>query len=203
MTADSQGFYNVTTFSVDFFKGPFINGIQTINGYRLNPYIAIGGGVGVERYMNMNLYDTLTANLSQLPVFGEIRYTLLNKKVTPVFALQGGYKFLLNRTSSQVNSWRVDIYPGYAWSDYDEYDYYHQGGYFFTIEAGIKARAYQWLAVYFSADYSVWSVYGDHYIWTYTYLSAPGGQPKETNSYSISPTMAYIHILLFRIGIVF
>ena len=203
LAEDSKGFYNVTTFSVDFFKGPLINGMQTINGYRLNPFIAIGGGVGIERYVNMNLYDTLTANLSLLPVFGEIRYTLLNKKVTPVVALQGGYKFLLNRPSSQITSYTIYIFPPYAWTSYDEYDYYTQGGFFFTVEGGVKAKVYKRLAVYVSASYSVWSVSGDHYTWAYQYLSAPGGQPKVTTSHSITPTMAYNQIVLFRFGIAF
>ena len=80
LVENSKGFYNVTAFSIDPFKGPVLNGIQTVCGYRLNPFIAIGGGIGLERYVGMNMYDTLTANLSLLPVFAEIRYTILNKK---------------------------------------------------------------------------------------------------------------------------
>lgn len=203
LVEDSHGFYNVTTFSIDPLKGPVLNGMQTICGYRLNSFIAIGGGIGLERYVSMNMYDTLTANLSLLPVFAEIRYTILNKKVSPVIALQGGYKFLLNRSSSQVSTWKVDVFPPYAYNIYDEYDYYYQGGFSFTIEAGVKAKLYQRLSIYFSADYSVWSVSGDHYKWTYQYLSAPEGQPKVTTSHYILPTMAYNQMLLFRLGIAF
>ena len=202
--ADNQkGFYNVTTFSIDAFKGPVLNGMQTICGYRLNPFIAIGGGIGLERYVGMDMYDTLTANLSLLPVFAEIRYTILNKKVSPVIALQGGYKFQLNSSSSEVKTWKVDIFPEYAYSIYNEYDYYYQGGFSFTIEAGVKAKLYQRFGIYLSADYSVWTISGDHYKWTYTYLSAPGGSVKETNTYFTLPTLAYNQMLLFRVGISF
>jgi hypothetical protein len=203
LAEDSQGFYNVTTFSFDFFNGPFVNGLQTINGYRLNPFIAIGGGIGLERYVNMDMYDTFTANLSLLPVFAEIRYTVLNRKVSPVIALQVGYKYLLNRSSTQITAWKVDIYPGYAWTTYNEYDYYTRGGLFFTIEGGVKAKVYKKLAVYLSASYSVGSVSGDHYLWAYEYLSAPGGEPKETTSREIHPAFAYAQMLLLRLGIAF
>jgi hypothetical protein len=97
----------------------------------------------------------------------------------------------------------VDIFPPYAYALYDEYDYYTQGGFSFTVEAGVKAKIYQRLAIFFSADYSVWSVSGDHYTWTYQYLSAPDGKPKITSSNDILPTMAYNQILLFRVGIAF
>ena len=203
LTEDKHGFYNVTTFSIDFLEPPVLNGMQTICGYRLNPFIAIGGGVGIERYVGMNMYDTLTANLTLLPVFAEIRYTILNKKVSPVIALQGGYKFLINRSSTEVNTWKEDIFPPFAYRIYDEYDYYYEGGFSFTIEAGVKAKLYQRLAIYFSANYSVWTVSGDYYRWTYEYLSAPGGQPKETTTYYTLPTMAYNQMLLFRVGIAF
>jgi hypothetical protein len=203
LSENSKGFYNVTTFSIDAFKGPVLNGMQTICGYRLNPFIAIGGGVGLERYVGMDMYDTLTANLSLLPVFAEIRYTILNKKVSPVIALQGGYKFQLNSSSSEVKTWKVDIFPPYAYSIYDEYDYYYEGGFSFTIEAGVKFKLVQRLGIYLSADYSVWTISGDHYKWTYTYLSAPGGSVKETTTHYTLPTMAYNQMLLFRVGIVF
>ena len=86
---------------------------------------------------------------------------------------------------------------------YDEYDYYYQGGFSFTIEAGVKAKLFQRFGIYLSADYSVWTISGDHYKWTYTYLSAPGGSVKETTTHYTLPTMAYNQMLLFRVGIAF
>ena len=200
---NSHGFYNVTTFSFDFFEPPVINGMQTICGYRLNPFIAIGGGIGLERYVGMDMYDTLTANLTLLPVFGEIRYTIMNKKVSPVIALQGGYKFMINESSTEVTTWKEDIFPGYAYRIYDEYNYYHEGGFMFTIEAGVKAKVWQRLGIYLSANYSVWTISGEFYHWMYEYLSAPGGQPKETYTHYTLPTLAYNQMLLFRVGIAF
>ena len=200
---NEKGFYNVTTFSFDFFEPPVINGMQTICGYRLNPYISIGGGVGIERYVGMDMYDTLTANLTLLPVFGEIRYTILKKKVSPVIALQGGYKFMINESSTEVTTWKEDIFPGWAYRIYDEYNYYHEGGFTFTIEAGVKAKVWQRFGIYLSANYSVWTVSGEFYHWMYEYLSAPGGQPKETTTYYTLPTMAYNQMLLLRLGVSF
>jgi hypothetical protein len=199
----SQGLYNVTTFSIDPFYGPVFNGMQTIFGYKLNPYISIGGGVGLERYVNMKMYDDFTANLTQMPVFGEIRYTILDKKVSPVIALQGGYKFMINESSTQVTSWQEDIFPPYAYRIFNEYDYYHEGGFLFTIEAGARIKMYRRLALYVSADYSVWTVSGEFYHWMYEYLSAPGGSVKETTTYYTLPSMAYNQVLLFRLGVAF
>jgi len=203
LTEDSHGFYNVTTFSTDFLEPPVLNGMQTICGYRLNHFIAIGGGIGLERYVGMSMYDSLTANLTLLPVFAEIRYTILNKNVSPVIALQGGYKFMINRSSTEVTTWKEDILPPYAYRIYDEYDYFYEGGFLFTVEAGVRAKLYHRLAIYFSADFSVWTVSGDYYKWTYEYLSAPGGQPKETTTHYTLPTMAYNQMLLVRLGIAF
>jgi hypothetical protein len=199
----THGLYNVTTFSVDPFYGPVFNGMQTIFGYKLNPWISIGGGVGLERYVNMKMYYDFSANLSQLPVFGEIRYTILDKKVSPVIALQGGYKFMINESSTQVTSWQEDIYPSYAYRIYSEYDYYHEGGFFFTIEAGARIMMYKRLALYVSADYSVWTVSGEFYHWMYEYLSAPGGSVKETTTYYTLPSMAYNQVFLIRFGVAF
>jgi hypothetical protein len=197
-----RGFYNVTTFSADFFYSPVINGMQTICGYRLNPFIAIGGGIGIERYVSMKMYDTLTANLTQMPVFGEVRFTLLKGKISPVIALQGGYKFLINESSSQVASWDVAGYPP-SYTHYDEYDYYHEGGFCFTVEAGVRMKVYRRFAVNLSACYTVSSVSGDHYKWMYVHLVAPGGGDIVNTYLTRVPTLAYQHILLFRLGFSF
>ena len=195
--------YNVTTFSVDPFYGPVFNGMQTVFGYKLNPYIAIGAGVGLERYVNMNMYEDFNANLSQLPVFGEIRYTMLDRKISPVVALQGGYKFLINRSSTQVTTWQEDIFPPYAYRIFNEYDYYHEGGFMFAIEAGARMKVYRRMGVYISAAYSLWTVSGEFYHWMYEYLSAPGGSVKETTTYYTLPSMSYNQVLLLRFGFTF
>jgi hypothetical protein len=93
MAENSKGFYNVTTFSIDMFKGPVLNGMQTICGYRLNPYISIGGGVGLERYVGMNMYDTLTANLSLLPFLLKSVTRSWIKKFLPFLLCRVGTNF--------------------------------------------------------------------------------------------------------------
>lgn len=198
-----QGFYNITTFSVDPFLGPFLNGMQTICGYRINPHILIGVGTGLERYVSMPTYGDLTANLSLLPVFVDIRYIILEKKVSPVIALNGGYKILLNIPSSQLFS-RIDtIFPGFAWNEFYEYDTYTHGGFFLTVEAGIKIPVYKRISIYGSLDYSVWSISGDHNEWLYQYLPDSNIGIKMIETHTVTKTLAYTHILLFRLGIMF
>jgi hypothetical protein len=189
------GFYNNTTFGIVTMRGNLFTGMQSSAGYKLNPHIAFGGGIGIERYTDTPTYDTLTANLSLLPVFAEIRYTVLNKRVSPVIAVSGGYKVLLNVPSSQMISWTEEVYPGYFWTDFYEYDTYTQGGLFFTIEAGVKANVWKRLSMYLSADYSLWSVAGDHHYWMYEHAAG-----NTTETHEVSRTVAYTHMFVVRLG---
>lgn len=196
---ERQGWYNVTTFSMDFQKGPFLNGMQTSAGFRFNPYIALGGGIGLERYVNLNTYETLSANFSMMPVFTELRYTMLDRTISPVVALQVGYKYMINEASSQVAYWREAGFAS-SYTDYHVYDYYHEGGMAFTVEGGVKMKVYNRLGLYLAVSYSSWNVSGEHYRWMMTHLEAPGGDPVETTSVNITPTTAYQQMWLLRIG---
>jgi hypothetical protein len=194
-TEKPTGFYNNTTFGIVTTRGNLFTGMQSSAGYKLNPHIAFGGGVGLERYTDTPTYDTLTANLSLLPVFAEVRYTILKKRVSPVVALNGGYKILLNVPSSQMISWTEVVYPGFFWTDFYEYDTYTRGGFFFTVEAGVKANVWKRLSMYLSADYSLWSIAGDHHYWMYEHA---GGNTTETHE--VSQTVAYTHVFVLRLG---
>jgi hypothetical protein len=143
----------------------------------------------------MPTYDTLSANLSLMPVFAEVRYIILNKRVSPVIAVNGGYKLLLNIPSSQAVSWTQEVYPGFIWNDFYEYDTFNQGGFFLTVEAGVKANVWKRLCVCLSADYSLWSVAGDHHYWIYEHT---GGNTTETHE--VSRTVAYTHVFMLRLG---
>ena len=196
------GLYNVTTFSVASFYGTYMNGMQTIFGYKINSHFAIGGGVGLERFKEMPMYQGLVANLSLLPVFADIRYTVINKNVTPVIALNGGYKVLLNIPSTQMSYSSIATFPGISWSDYYEYDTYTRGGLFFGIETGVRIRLYNRFALYGSLNYMAWSVSGDHHYWRYDYLNGSSGL-KVTEFHSTTSTLAYTHAFQVRVGFCF
>lgn len=194
-----SGLYNVTTFSLDFFKSPVINGAHTILGYKFNPHIAIGGGIGYERYVEMDTYNVYSANFTLMPVYSEVRYTMFDKKFSPVLAMQAGYKYMINRSSSQIDSWRVSA-MGSSYTDYEEYDYYDQGGMSFTVEGGIKMKLYHRMGLYIGVSYSAWTVSGQHYKWMFTHLEVLGGNVVEKTSRTITPTEAYHNMLLVRLG---
>lgn len=193
--AQGNKLYNNTSFSIITFEGQYLNGMHTSFGYKLNPYIGFGGGAGLERYTGQPMYDELTASLSMVPIFAEVRYTALNKRISPVAAVKGGYKILTNIPSTEVDKWTFNIFPPYAWNTYYVYDTFTAGGFFFTTEVGVKANIYKHYHLFLSADYSLWSVRGDHHYWKYEY--------RETNVkeiHNVSETIAYTHAFSIRIG---
>jgi hypothetical protein len=200
------GFYNVTTFIPVTFSGEFLSGLQTICGYRVNPYLSIGGGIGYERFNSIPTYEDFKADLSLLPVFLDIRYTVLNRKVSPVIAVNAGYKFLLNKPSTQIRYDTVysNVITVSARNDYSEYTIYNQGGPFVTAEVGIKAMVFKRVGLYLAVDYSLWSVSGDYYLTNKQYLL--GSDDIWRLKYSDETTdksLAYVHVFLVRLGIVF
>jgi len=63
--------------------------ISNINGWYLNPKLAIGLGLGIAAYVN----PTITT----IPVYGSINYALANKRSTPYFYGNLGYSFTTTR----------------------------------------------------------------------------------------------------------
>jgi hypothetical protein len=190
-----SGLYNVTTFSVVTFSGQFLNGMQTIMGYRINPHLAVGGGIGLERFTGQPLYDTVVANLSLLPVFADFRYTILDRTVSPVISVGAGYKVLLNVPSTDVYHWSRNIFPGFLTNDYYVNDTYIRGGFFFTVEAGVRGRVWKRFSLCGSVGYSWWSVSGHQNNWLY---QTTGGTTKEY--YESSNIVAYTHSFQVRVG---
>lgn len=203
MTEKPQGLYNNTSFAIISDRGNWFSGMQTTFGYKFNPHLGVGGGAGIERFTNLPTYDYYTANFTFLPVYAELRYTFLKSKVSPVIALDAGYKFLINTPSSQMDTWTTWLYPPYAWNDYYSWDTYTRGGPFFTIEAGVNFKIYRRLGLYASADYSLWSVSGvnNYWIYQYIYMSAPGETVKEFQY--TEPVKAYQYCFMFRLGFTF
>jgi hypothetical protein len=203
--AMQTGFYNVTTFSPVTFTGQFLNGIQTICGYKINNHLAIGGGAGVERFTSILTYDNFKTNLTLLSVFADIRYTFLDKKVSPVVAVDGGYKFLLNKASTQN---RFDTALGNidgisSRTDYMDNNVFNQGGLFFTVEAGVKAKVFKKVALFLSLDYSLWEITGDYHLSTQTDILGSDGWVLSNPIMTTENSVAYIHVFLVRLGIAF
>lgn len=199
------GFYNVTTFSPVSFTGQFLSGIQTICGYRINNHLGIGGGVGFEHFTSILTYDNFKTDLTQLPVFLDIRYTFLDKKVSPVVAIDGGYKFLLNKGTTQN---RFDTIPGNidgisSRTDYMDNNVFNQGGLFFTVEAGVKAKVFKNVALFLSVDYSLWKITGDYHLTTQNDILGSDGWVLSNPIKTTENSVAYINVFLVRLGVAF
>jgi hypothetical protein len=201
------GFYNVTTFSPLTFDGQFLSGVQTICGYKINKHLSIGGGIGYERFISILTYDNFKANLSILPIFADIRYTFPEHQFSPVIAIDGGYKFLLNKAGTQTRYdttySTIDLEVS-SRNDLRDYNIFNQGGPFITAEAGIKAKVYRRLALYLAFDYSLWRISGDYYLTNRTdLLGSDNNWVKSGLVETMEKSVAYVNVFLVRLGISF
>jgi hypothetical protein len=202
----STGFYNVTTFIPVTFSGQFFSGLQTICGYKLNHYLSIGLGIGYERFYSIPTYEDFKADLSLLPVFADLRFTPLTGKFSPVIAVNGGYKVLLNKASTQIRYDTVysNILSVSARNDYSDYNIFTVGGPFITAEVGVKARVLKRVAIYLAADYSLWSVSGDYHLLNKLDLQGSDDIWRFNKSAETSDrSLAYVHAFFVRLGICF
>jgi len=200
-----QRFYNVTTFIPVTISGQFFGGLQTISGYRLIDHLSIGGGIGYERFISIPTYEDFNADLSLLPVFADIRYTFLNRKFSPVIALNGGYKILLNRPSTGTRDYSTysNVLTVPSRNDFTDYNTYLRGGPFFTAEVGVKAKVCKKLALFLAVDFSIWSITGDYHLKNKQYLQGSGGWVLTDSTQTTEKSLAYVNMFLFRLGIVF
>lgn len=199
----AQGLYNNTSFAIVSWKGNLFSGMQTVFGYKFNPHLGLGGGVGIERLRNLPTYSYYKANFTLLPVFAELRYTVLKTRFSPVIAIQGGYKVLINTPSSQMEEWMKWVYPPYAWNYYYNYDTYLRGGLFANLEIGVNAKIYKRFGLYASVDFSIWSVSGENHYWVYNATSTIYGKTTAIITEYLTPIMAYQQLFLFRLGFTF
>jgi hypothetical protein len=116
--AKPSGYINITSFGV--LAGPAENSsmapvsIETINGYRLNNKYTFGLGIG------MDIFEKI-----HVPVFLDGRYMLLNRDISPVIIIKGGYSLPVGRESTN------NFY-------YNEY--YSKGGPMLGTGAGLVFR---------------------------------------------------------------
>jgi|JI10StandDraft_1071094.scaffolds.fasta_scaffold00289_26 hypothetical protein len=86
----------LTEYSFGFYKA------DLINGYRFSPHFSMGVGIGV-RHLSDEVFQDLGDGFDYsiyymeeqtiFPVFLDLRFNFIKRKVTPYLGLQGGYKF--------------------------------------------------------------------------------------------------------------
>lgn len=63
-------------------------------GYNFNPNLFVGGGIGMKFWAMHSLYEDNGA-LASLPIYGELRYTLGQKRIAPYVAASAGYDLVM------------------------------------------------------------------------------------------------------------
>ncbi|MGA3013343.1 MAG: hypothetical protein ABSD71_04845 [Bacteroidales bacterium] len=199
------GFYNVTTFIPVTFNGQFLSGIQTICGYRINSHLAVGGGIGYERFTSLLTYENFKADMNLLPVFADIRYTFFDQRFSPVVAVDGGYKFMLKKavTQNRIDTTLGNIDGISSRTDYLDNNVFSQGGFFFTAEGGVRAKVSKKVALFLSVDYSLWQVSGDYYLTSQNDILGSDGWVLSNPVTTTENSIAYVNIFFVRLGIAF
>ena len=84
--------------------------IYTTHGFQFNPYLYVGAGAGIR------LGDSYTA----IPIYADVNYTMLKKKVSPFIDAKIGYSYNANPCDDWIKpnemGWvseqnKTDIYP--------------------------------------------------------------------------------------------
>ena len=119
LTISSSTVYNYYRTHTDLQISP---SVTMTNGYRFNEHWAAGIGVGFEIF-NHNLF----------PVFADIRYTLWDNKVSPVFAVKTGYAFS-DFKKKHYDTKYLDFEPYYV----NNADIRNYGGFMLHPEMGVK-----------------------------------------------------------------
>lgn len=71
--------------------------ISTVHGYQINSYLFVGGGLGYQltekmRYGNISGYPYIKRDRNtDIPLFADFRYTVLDKKITPFIEARLGH----------------------------------------------------------------------------------------------------------------
>lgn len=127
----NKGYYNLSYFGANFgSEEPPIPVITTINGYHHNPKFFTGVGLGYEYY-----------DFGVMPLFADIRYFVLDERVSPFMSFQTGYGFAVENI--KTNNW--------GWSS----GYINEtfGGFLLGASAGINFRLTDHSAFNFSLGY--------------------------------------------------
>ena len=98
--------------------------INTTHGYQFNPHFFVGGGLGVHFMSEYDTPDDHRKNQVDVPVFGDVRWTIINHKATPFIDGKIGYYVT------------------------------HRGGIYASISIGCRISVYNTQGVNFSIGYS-------------------------------------------------
>ncbi|MFN8287246.1 MAG: hypothetical protein U0V74_10855 [Chitinophagales bacterium] len=126
--------------------------LHTVNGYQFWPYLYIGGGVGIDRYVNYK--QTFS------PLYVRLATEFLKMKVTPYVFADGGYSVM----------WKQKLQEGYSYNK-------NIGGYYFSAGGGLRiytrGRASVILSLAYKRHYSESS-------WAYAYEGSPAYNINRT-----------------------
>jgi hypothetical protein len=78
--------------------------ISAMTGYQVSPGFCIGAGLAYNRYdIPASYYNPCSIdNVSTMPVYGDLRVHLSDRRVSPFFNLDLGYNFLLTKKMAEV-----------------------------------------------------------------------------------------------------
>jgi hypothetical protein len=119
-----EGYHGFVDFGYTLGVGDYEFGrfeINTTHGYQFNSHLFVGGGLG---FHLMSEYDTPDMNIAldhrkkqlDIPVYGDVRWTIINQKVTPFIDGKIGY-YVTNRGGLYGNlavGCRVSLYNGHG-----------------------------------------------------------------------------------------
>ena len=150
----NKGYFNVT--DIGLMIGENTNGfeVETVNGYRFNRWLNLGGGIGFQ------ISDAML-----FPVFGSVRSEFLKTSTTPVFFADAGYNFASPRNN--VYYYEPFYYPG---------DEKVTGGFYGSAGFGIKFRMRSEVAISIGAAYAQ-----NRWQRTYSYSGGEKYNYKYTN----------------------
>ncbi len=143
-TTKTKGYFNVT--NVGLLAGSNGAGalFETVNGYRFNHFLEVGGGTGIE-YTNVVL----------LPVYLSVRSDLLKGKATPFVHADCGYNFYVGSRNNY----------NYYYEDLSLQKYLYRGGLNASGGVGIKINTRSDFAFMIS-----WAYKFEHWSYDYDYL---------------------------------
>jgi hypothetical protein len=107
------------------------DGMRLYSGYRFNPYLAIGLGLGFE-YGNTTNWTPYAASNGYLPMLLYMTGDILKSKWTPYYSIEAGYNLAMNKYLQTPDDDGIVIYPKSYFTSY--------GG--VTSGAGFGVREY-------------------------------------------------------------
>ena len=117
--------------------------LQTVNGYQFWPYLFVGGGVGIDRF--------ITYQQTFSPFFLRVSSEFLKRKVTPYVYVDAGYSVMWKQPSNNYISYK------------------NEGGAYASAGGGVRIYTRSRASVILSAGYKMNM---SSSTWTYTYYAS-------------------------------